>query len=228
MSYEFILAASWVTLKLALVSTVLLLALGAPLAWWLSRTSSRAKPYIEAAIALPLVLPPTVIGFYLLLAFAPQAWFGGLWQGATGQQLAFTFPALVIGSFIYSLPFVVQPLQSTFAAIPDKLLEASRTMGCGAIDRFSNVILPLAKNGLLVAASLGFAHTIGEFGVVLMIGGNIPGETQVLSIALYDQVEALNYGQAHLIALILVLVSLALLVSVYSKRSRRPGEATWF
>lgn len=211
-----VIAAAWLTLKLAACSTLVLLLLGAPLAWWLSRSRWRFKPLLEAVIALPLVLPPTVIGFYLLLAFAPQTALGRTWQTLTGSQLSFSFAALVIGSVIYSLPFVVQPLQAAFKAIPDGLLEAGSTLGANRLDRMRNIVLPLSRQGFIAAASLGFAHTIGEFGIVLMIGGNIPGKTQVLSIALYDQVEMLNYATAHTIALSLVAVSLLLLALIYS------------
>lgn len=225
MSEHPILTATWITLKLASYSTLILLLLGAPLAWWLSRTRTRLKPLIEAVIALPLVLPPTVIGFYLLLAMAPHTALGQTWQALTGAQLTFSFGALVIGSVIYSLPFVVQPLQATFSGIPDGLLEAASTMGANRADRLLSVILPLSRHGLLAAASLGFAHTVGEFGIVLMIGGSIPGETQVLSIALYDQVELLNYGAAHRMALLLVAASLALLALIYSTRRRTDSGA---
>lgn len=223
-------AAILLTLKLAAVTTVILLVIGTPLAWWLAHNRSRAKPLLEAIVALPLVLPPTVLGFYLLLAFSPNSSFGQLWLGATGQPLAFTFSALVIGSVLYSLPFVVQPLQASFEQLPHKLLEAASTMGADFKDQFINIILPLSKRSFITAASLGFAHTIGEFGVVLMIGGNIPGETQVLSIVLYDKVENLQYADAHYLAAGLVLFSLVLLSLLYklnrpqllpsSKRSR--------
>ena len=215
--------AAWITLQLAALSTLILLLLGAPLAWWLSRTRTRLKPLLEALIALPLVLPPTVIGFYLLLAFAPHAPLGKLWLQATGSQLAFSFSALVVGSVIYSLPFVVQPLQATFSAIPNSLLEAAGTMGATRRDRLQTIILPLSRRGLITAGSLGFAHTIGEFGIVLMIGGNIPGQTQVLSIALYDQVEMLNYAAAHQTALLLAAASLLMLALVYS--GQRPSAS---
>jgi molybdate transport system permease protein len=221
-----VIAATWLTLKLASYSTVVLLLVGAPLAWWLSRSRARFKPLLEAVIALPLVLPPTVIGFYLLLAFAPQTGLGRTWQALTGSQLSFSFSALVIGSVIYSLPFVVQPLQATFNAIPDGLLEAGSTMGASRWDRMLNIVLPLSRRGLLAASSLGFAHTVGEFGIVLMIGGNIPGQTQVLSIALYDQVELLNYSAAHTIAITLVVVSVLLLVAIYSSQ-RSAGMKPW-
>lgn len=205
----------WLTLKLAAVTTFWLLLLGTPLAWWLSRQRGWLGAAIEAIVALPLVLPPTVLGFYLLIAFAPHSAFGSAWQTLTGQPLAFSFSALVIGSFFYSLPFVVQPLQAAFQQLPKGLLEAASTLGARPGDRWLTVILPLCRRAFIGAASLGFAHTVGEFGVVLMIGGNIPGETQVLSIALYDQVEALNYDTAHLMAAGLMLFSFLMLFVLY-------------
>ena len=217
-------AAVGLTLRLALVSTVILMLLGTPLAWWLSRRRGLHIAFIEALVALPLVLPPTVLGFYLLIALAPDALPGQVWQQLTGDQLAFSFSALVIGSVIYSLPFVVQPLQQAFRAVPASSLAAAATLGATPADQFRSVVLPLCRRSLLVAAALGFAHTVGEFGVVLMIGGNIPGETQVLSIALYDHVEAMDYGSAHRLALGLVLFSLALLVLLYRDRGWRLGR----
>jgi molybdate transport system permease protein len=204
------------TLQLATVSTLILLVIGTPLAWWLAKRQFRGKAAVEAIIALPLILPPTVLGFYLLLAFSPNNAFGQLWQSITGHGLAFTFTALVIGSVLYSLPFVVQPLQASFEQIPTSLLEAASTLGANTRDRFFSVVLPLSKKSFLTAASLGFAHTVGEFGVVLMIGGNIPGETQVLSIALYDRVESLQYDQAHLLAAGLILFSFVWLTALYT------------
>lgn len=217
------LVALWVTLKLAVVSTLILIVFGTPLAWWLAHTRRRIRPLLEAVIALPLVLPPTVLGFYLLIGLGPQGPGGavaGLWDGHT---LAFTFTGLVIGSVLYSLPFVVQPLQNAFMAIGDEPLEAAATLRAGPLDRFVSVALPLARNGYLTAATLGFAHTLGEFGVVLMIGGNIPGETQVLSIAIYDHVEALDYASAHWLSGGLLIVSFVLLASIYTY-SRRGGS----
>lgn len=208
-------AALWLTLRLASTTTVWLLLIGTPLAWWLAHSHWRSKPLLEAVVALPLVLPPTVLGFYLLLAFAPDSLFGQFWLSATGQPLAFSFSALVIGSVLYSLPFVVQPLQAGFEQLPKGLLEAAATMGANRRDQFISVVLPLTRRSFIAAASLGFAHTIGEFGVVLMIGGNIPGQTQVLSIALYDHVESLQYGQAHQLAAGLVIFSLLLLSLLY-------------
>jgi len=197
-------AAEWqavfLTLRLAAVSTVLLMLLGTPLAWWLSRQRGNLAALIEALVALPLILPPTVLGFYLLLVLAPSALPGRLWESLTGSQLAFSFPALVIGSVLYSLPFVVQPLQQAFRAVPASLLDAAATLGAAPRDQFLTVVMPLTKRSFLVAAALGFAHTVGEFGVVLMIGGNIPGETKVLSIAIYDYVETLQWTQAHILA----------------------------
>ena len=209
------LIALFTTLKMAGLTTVILLIIGTPLAWYLSRMTSRFKVIIEAIVALPLVLPPTVLGFYLLIAFSPQHLPGQLWQQATGQQLAFSFPAIVIGSVLYSLPFVVQPLQRAFEQLGHSLLEASAVLGAGPFDRFFNIVLPLTKASFITAASLGFAHTVGEFGVILMIGGNIPGETRVLSIALFDHVEAFNYAQAHILAVSLLIGSMVLLSSIY-------------
>jgi molybdate transport system permease protein len=204
------------TLQLAAVSTIILLIIGTPLAWWLANTHLRGKPIIEAIVALPLVLPPTVLGFYLLILFTPNSAFGQLWQNVTGAPLAFSFSALVIGSVLYSLPFVVQPIQASFESLPKQLLEAATTMGASATDQFISIVLPLTRRSFISAASLGFAHTLGEFGVVLMIGGNIPGETQVLSIALYDKVENLQYAQAHWLAAGLIIFSVLLLTLIYS------------
>lgn len=189
------------TLKMAALTTVILLLIGTPLAWFLAKMQSRFKVIIEAIVALPLVLPPTVLGFYLLIAFSPQYLPGQLWQQTTGQQLAFSFSAIVIGSVLYSMPFVVQPLQKAFEQLGEPLLEAGAMLGAGPIDRFFNIVLPMTKASFITAASLGFAHTVGEFGVILMIGGNIPGETRVLSIALFDHVEAFDYAKAHLLAI---------------------------
>lgn len=209
-----------ITLKLASITTLILLILGTPLAWWLSRTSWRYKFFLEAIIALPLVLPPTVLGFYLLVALGPNGPLGSLMQSFGGQPLAFTFTGLVIGSVIYSMPFVVQPLQSAFSTIGKRPLEVAATLGASPLDRFFTVAVPLARPGFLTAAVLGFAHTIGEFGVVLMIGGNIPGQTQVLSIAIYDHVEVLQYNQAHWLSAGLLLLSFIMLISVYAINRR--------
>ncbi|RLA51501.1 MAG: molybdate ABC transporter permease subunit [Gammaproteobacteria bacterium] len=207
--------AIYITIALASITTVLLLIIGTPLAWWLSRQRGNLSALAEALVAMPLILPPTVLGFYLLLLFAPDTGLGQLWQQLTGTQLAFSFSALVIGSVIYSLPFVVQPLQSAFTRVPVGLLQAAATLGSSPLDQFRSVVLPLTRRSFVTAASLGFAHTVGEFGVVLMIGGNIPGETQVLSIALYDYVESLQFDQAHRLAGALVAFSLILLFFLY-------------
>jgi molybdate transport system permease protein len=210
----------WLTLKLATISTLLLLLLGTPLAWWLARTHSRFKNAIEAVIALPLVLPPTVLGFYLLIGLSPDGIIGGPWHAMTGSALAFTFKGLVIGSVMYSLPFVVQPLQNTFQAIGNDWLEAAATLRARPLDRFLTVVVPLSKGGFITATTLGFAHTVGEFGVVLMIGGNIPGKTQVISIAIYDHVEALEYTQAHWLSAGLLLFSFLVLFMVFALNRR--------
>ena len=209
--------AIYITIALASITTVLLLIIGTPLAWWLSRQRGNLSAALEALVAMPLILPPTVLGFYLLLLFAPDTGLGQLWQHLTGTQLAFSFSALVIGSVIYSLPFVVQPLQSAFQRVPVGLLHAAATLGANPLDQFRSVVLPLTRRSFVTAASLGFAHTVGEFGVVLMIGGNIPGETQVLSIALYDYVESLQFDQAHRLAGALVAFSLILLFFLYRR-----------
>jgi len=208
------------TLALAFITTLILLLIGTPLAWWLSRQKTRWPALVEAVVAMPLILPPTVLGFYLLLLFAPDNPLGRAWQALTGTQLAFSFSALVIGSVIYSLPFVVQPLQAAFLRVPEQLLQAAATLGASPLDQFRSVALPLCRRSFVTAASLGFAHTVGEFGVVLMIGGNIPGETQVLSIALYDYVESLQFAEAHRLAGGLVAFSLVTLVLLY-RRDRR-------
>jgi len=203
------------TLEMAAISTFILMLIGTPLAWALAKMKSRFKVLIEAIVALPLILPPTVLGFYLLIAFSPQSLPGKLWHQVTGQHLAFSFSAIVIGSIIYSLPFVVQPLQKAFEQLGDDLLEAATVLNSGAFDRFFHVVLPMTKASFITAASLAFAHTVGEFGVVLMIGGNIPGETRVLSMALFDHVEAFNYQQAHLLAAGLMLSAFILLSLIY-------------
>ncbi|HFD78781.1 MAG TPA: molybdate ABC transporter permease subunit [Gammaproteobacteria bacterium] len=215
------LSALWVTLKLASLTTVLLLLFGTPLAWWLAHSRSRLKPVLESLVALPLVLPPTVLGFYLLVVLGPQGPVGRLLQSFGGQPLAFTFAGLVVGSTLYSLPFVVQPLQAAFTAIGRRPLEVAATLRASPMDRFFSVALPMARPGFLTATVLGFAHTVGEFGVVLMIGGNIPGRTRVLSIAIYDHVEALEYGHAHRLAAALLLSSFLMLLVVYGLNRRR-------
>ncbi len=213
----------WLTAQLAAVTTLILLLLGTPLAWWLARGQSHLRTSVEAVVALPLILPPTVLGFYLLLAFAPNSAMGSLWQQLTGERLAFSFNALVVGSVIYSLPFVVQPLQAAFRQLPESLMQAAACLGSNRVDRWLSVILPSCRHSFIAAASLGFAHTVGEFGVVLMIGGNIPGETRVLSIALYDRVESLEYAQAHSLAAGLVVFSFITLFLIY----RYSGQRNW-
>lgn len=214
------LTAFLLTVKLAAVTTAILLVFGTPLAWWLSQTRSRWRGPIEAAIALPLVLPPTVLGFYLLLTLSPNGFIGGILQELGMPRLAFSFWGLVVGSVVYSMPFVVQPLQTAFSGVNNRLLEVAASLGAGPLDRFVSVVLPLSRIGYLTAIVLGFAHTMGEFGVVLMIGGNIPGETQVLSIAIYDHVESLQYDQAHWLSGILLLMSFSVLWFVYTYNRR--------
>ncbi|TXC66987.1 molybdate ABC transporter permease subunit [Piscinibacter aquaticus] len=212
------------TAELAAVTTVLLLIAGTPLAWWLAHTRSATKPLWAALVAMPLVLPPTVIGFYLLLLMGPQGPVGQFTQWLGLGRLPFTFAGLVVASVIYSLPFVVQPLQQAFEAIPERTLEAAATLRASPIDRFFTVALPLARPGFVTASVLGFAHTVGEFGVVLMIGGNIPGQTRVLSVALYDHVEALEYEQAHRPAAGMVAFALVVLVTLYVVNRPRRRE----
>ncbi|QQS42908.1 MAG: molybdate ABC transporter permease subunit [Acidobacteriota bacterium] len=214
------LSAFVITLELAAVTTAVLLLLGTPLAWWLARTNWRFKFIPEAVVAMPLVLPPTVLGFYLLIALGPHGPIGSIFESAGLQSPAFTFTGLVIGSVIYSLPFVVQPLQGAFESVGTRPLEVAATLRASPVDRFFTVAVPLAWPGFLTAAVLGFAHTLGEFGVVLMIGGNIPGSTRVVSIAIYDHVEALEYTQAHWLAGTLLIISFAILAVVYGLNRR--------
>ncbi|MDG1417523.1 MAG: molybdate ABC transporter permease subunit [Maricaulis sp.] len=206
----------WLTLKLASLVTMILLVVGTPLAWWLAMTQSRIKPVIEALTALPLVLPPTVLGFYLLLVMSPNSPLGALWVTMTGTTLTFSFTGLVIASVFYSLPFMVQPLQTTFQSIGKAPLEAAASLRASPFDTFMTVVIPLSRRGFLTAGVLSFAHTIGEFGVVLMVGGNIPDQTRVISIAIYEHVETLNYAQAHILSAGLIAFSFAVLVAVYS------------
>ncbi len=214
------LAPLWLTLHLAVVTTLLLLLAGTPLAWWLARTRSRAKPLIEAITALPLVLPPTVMGFYLLVLLSPNSWIGSFWVTVTGETLTFSFSGLVVASCFYSLPFMVQPLQGAFQAIGRRPLEAAASLRASPLDAFFSVAVPLAGRGFLIASVLTFAHTIGEFGVVLMVGGNIPGETRVISIDIYEKVDTLNYAEAHLLSAGLLIFSFAVLVLVYAVNRR--------
>jgi molybdate transport system permease protein len=212
------------TLRLATVVTALLLLIGTPIAWWLARTRSPLKVPIGALVALPLVLPPTVLGFYLLLALGPNGAVGQLTQALGLGRLPFTFWGLVVGSVFYSLPFVVQPIQNAFEAIGERPLEAAATLRASPWDRFFTVALPLARPGLVTAAILGFAHTVGEFGVVLMIGGNIPGQTRVVSVQIFNHVEALEYGRAHWLSAGMVLFCFVVLLALYAfnPARRRP------
>ena len=210
------LAAVWLTLKLASVVTVLLLAVGTPIAWWLARTRSRLKGTVGALVALPLVLPPTVLGFYLLVTMGPNGLIGKFTEALGIGLLPFTFPGLVIASVLYSLPFVVQPIQNAFEAIGERPLEVAATLHAGPWDAFWSVAVPLARPGFISGAILGFAHTVGEFGVVLMIGGNIPNETRVVSVQIYDHVEALEYTQAHWLSGGMLLFSFIVLLALYT------------
>ena len=206
----------WLTLKLATFTTVILLLFGIPLAWWLARTRSWVKIPLNALIALPLVLPPTVLGFYLLLAMGPNGPLGQFSALLGWGTLAFTFKGLLIGSIFYSIPFVVQPLQNAFESIDSDILEAAYSLGARPINRFFTVVLPIAKSSILTAAIFGFAHTVGEFGIVLMIGGNIPDKTQVVSIAIYEHVEGLEYAQAHWLSAGLLVFSFAVLLILHT------------
>jgi molybdate transport system permease protein len=215
----------WLTLKLASTTTLVLLVVGTPLAWWLARSRAWGKEIIGALVALPLVLPPTVLGFYLLLMLGPTGPIGELTQSLGLGTLPFTFTGLVVGSVIYSLPFVVQPIRNAFEAMGERPMEVAATLRAPPLRRFFGIALPLARPGLLTGSVLGFAHTVGEFGVVLMIGGNIPGETKVLSVAIYDHVEALEWTQAHWLAGGMLLFSFLVVYTMYQleKRLRRRG-----
>ena len=210
------LSAIWLTFKLAAVVTVILLLVGTPIAWWLARTRSWWKGPVGAVVALPIVLPPTVIGFYLLVAMGPNGPLGALTQALGIGLLPFTFAGLVIASVFYSLPFVVQPLQNAFESIPERALETAATLRASARDTFFSVVLPLAKPGFLTASVLGFAHTVGEFGVVLMIGGNIPDKTRVVSVQIYDPVEAMEYAAAHWLSAGMVAFAFVVLLVLYT------------
>ncbi len=212
----------WISLKLASVTVVLLMLLGTPLAWWLAFTRSRSRAVVEALVALPLVLPPTVLGFYLLILLGPAGPIGSFWVEVTGTTLTFSFSGLVIASVIYSFPFAVQPLQTAFEGIGRAPLEAAATLGAPPLDTFLRVASPLALRGYVSAIVLGFAHTLGEFGVVLMVGGNIPGVTKVISIAIYEQVETLSYAEAHYLSAGLLTFSFVVLLGVYVINRRIP------
>jgi len=214
----------WLSIKLATITTLLLLLISTPLAWWLSQTRSIFKQPIAAIVALPLVLPPTVLGFYLLLLLGPQGAIGSFMQRMGLDTLPFTFAGLVVASIFYSLPFMVQPLQNAFENLGKAPLEAAATLRASPLDTFFNVVVPLARPGFITGMVLTFAHTIGEFGVVLMIGGNIPGETQVLAIAIYDHVEALQYDQAHILSAGMVAFSFIVLLTLYMVNHRFEGR----
>ena len=216
-------AAIWLTLELATMTTALLLLVGTPIAWWLARTDSWLKGPVGAVVALPLVLPPTVIGFYLLVSMGPHGFIGQFTQSIGLGTLPFTFAGLVVGSVFYSLPFVVQPLQNAFEAMGPRPLEVAATLRASPWDSFVTVVLPLARPGFVTASILGFAHTVGEFGVVLMIGGNIPEKTRVVSVQIFDHVEAMEYAQAHWLAGGMVVFSFLILLALYSSRRIRPG-----
>ena len=212
----------WISLQLALITVVLLLLIATPLAWWLAFTRRRARAPIEAVVALPLVLPPTVLGFYLLILLGPSGWIGSLWVQLTDTTLTFSFAGLVIASIVYSLPFAVQPLQGAFEAVGRGPLEAAATLGASPLRRFLTVAAPMSLRGYLSATVLVFAHTLGEFGVVLMVGGSIPGSTRVISIAVFEHVETVNYGEAHILSAGLLIVSFLLLLSVFALNRRLP------
>jgi len=212
--------AIWLTIKLASVVTLLLLIIGTPVAWWLARSRTWWKAPVAAVVALPLVLPPSVLGFYLLLAMGPQGPLGKLTQAAGLGSLPFTFWGLVLASVIYSLPFMVQPLLTAFEAVGERPLEVAATLRASPLDTFFSVVLPMAWPGFLTAAMLTFAHTVGEFGVVLMIGGNVPGQTRVASVQIYDHVEALEYSQAHTLAAVMLLFSFVVLLALYMWRAQ--------
>jgi len=214
------LGAIWLTVKLASLTTLILLVIGTPIAWWLARTPSWLRGPIGALVALPLVLPPTVIGFYLLIALGPHGWIGQAIQALGLGTVVFSFTGLVIGSVVYSLPFVVQPLQNAFSAIGQRPLEVAATLRAGPWDRFVHVVLPQARPGFVTAGILGFAHTVGEFGVVLMIGGNIPNATRVVSVQIFDHVESMAYPQAHWLAGVMLVFSFLVLLVLYAGRRR--------
>jgi len=205
----------WLSIQLAGITTVILIVLATPIAWWLAQTSSRWKPAVQATVALPIVLPPTVMGFYLLIVLGPAGAFGSWWVELTGSALTFSFAGLVIASCLYSLPFAVQPLVGAFESLGKRNLEAAWTLGASRMDAFFSVALPLSIRGYLGAVVLSFAHTLGEFGVVLMVGGNIPGETRVISIAIYDQVESLNYAAAHQLSALLLVVAFVAMFAMF-------------
>ena len=219
--------AFWLTVRLAVVVSALLIAIGIPIAYWLTYSRWRWKFLVEALIALPIVLPPTVLGFYVLMALGSRSPLGRWWESMTGHTLAFTFEGLMIGSVLYSLPFAVQPFAASFAAVDSKLLRASASLGQSPMQTFRRVVLPLSKAGLVTGFALSFAHTLGEFGVVLMVGGNIPGVTRTISIDIYDQVQAGNYAAANHTALVLLIISFIVLSLVYGLNRRALTVGPW-
>ena len=219
--------AFWLTVRLAVVVSALLIAIGIPIAHWLTYSRWRWKFLVEAVIALPIVLPPTVLGFYVLMALGSRSPLGRWWESITGHTLAFTFEGLMIGSVLYSLPFAVQPFAASFAAVDSKLQRASASLGQSPMQTFRRVVLPLSRAGLVTGFALSFAHTLGEFGVVLMVGGNIPGVTRTISIDIYDQVQAGNYAAANHTALVLLIVSFVVLSLVYGMNRRAWTVGPW-
>ncbi len=212
----------WLTLRLAFFSTLILMLLATPLAYWLARTDAAIKPLVEAVTALPLVLPPTVLGFYLLILFSPNSHIGSMWVEATGQTLSFSFTGILIASVVHSLPFAVQPLQASLEAVGQRPEELARSLGARPLDAFLSITVPMARRGFLTAAVLGFAHTVGEFGVILMVGGNIPGRTRVISIDIYTSVETLDYSRAHALSILMLCFSFVVLLLVFVVNRRYP------
>jgi molybdate transport system permease protein len=205
----------WLSVQLALVTTLVLVVIGTPIAWWLSQTKLKLKPAVQAIVAMPIVLPPTVLGFYLLILLGPDGAIGSWWVQLTGSALTFSFTGLVVASCVYSLPFAVQPMQNAFESLPRQYLERAWTLGASRLDAFFSIAVPLSVRGFVSGIVLSFAHTLGEFGVVLMVGGNIPGETRVVSIAIYDHVESLNYAAAHQMSLLLIGFAFVVLAAMF-------------
>ncbi|WP_456389024.1 molybdate ABC transporter permease subunit [Profundibacter sp.] len=216
--------AIWLSVQLASLTMLILLLLATPLAWWLTRTDSRVRPIVEALVALPLVLPPTVLGFYLLIMMSPDMALGAAWLRLTGDTLAFSFTGLLLASVIYSLPFAVQPLQTAFQSVGEGALEAATMLGAGPMDAFRSIVVPLSRRGFLTAMVLSFAHTLGEFGVVLMVGGNIPGKTRMISIEVFNAVETLDYATAHRLSAGLLVFSFMVLIFTYVLNSKDRGK----
>jgi molybdate transport system permease protein len=210
----------WLSVQLAAVTTLILIIAGAPLAWWLAQTETRWKPVVQSVVAMPIVLPPTVLGFYLLILLGPEGAIGSWWAKLTDSALTFSFAGLVVASCVYSLPFAVQPMQNAFEDLPERVLERAWTLGASRLDAFFSVAVPMSVRGFVSAAVLSFAHTLGEFGVVLMVGGNIPGETRVVSIAIYDHVESLEYAAAHRLSLLLLVFAFAVLFAMFALNRR--------